>query len=852
MNDTPAPPSGTGFFHYACFVVVLALLVSTSLLILGQGVVPTILNLAPTSINAGSGGFTLTVNGTGFSAITSSVNWNGGPRATTFVSSTQVTAAIPASDLTSAGVNGVTVDNAFGRSNVALFTVRPTITSLSPPSAIAGGPAFTLLVNGAGFICDGDLVLWNGSARPATGCTGTQLAVTIPASDIVSGGSASIIVESNGVQSSPATFVINNPVPVISGLSPSSVLAGSGAFTLTVNGSNFVPNSSVRLNGVPYSTTYVSGTQIRASISASVASQATTANVTVFNPVPAGGTSNSVAFTVATPRVTVSPESLNFGDILVGSTAVRNLTLSNLENVSFQVSASTSAGSPYTIAPSTFTLPANGSAAVTITFRPTSVALYDAIASLLFTGSELIVGLTGRGTLTSLTFSYSVSGQTPVAVLPGGTVPLPATDVEGSSAVQFQVVNAGSTSATISSISSSSSLFPLTAVPTLPLTLPPNGTQSFTVNFAPVTAGAFTGRLSINNTDFTLTATATLSPLTYRYVLPGTPPVNLSPGGTIPMPSVAAGGSSSAQFQIVNPSAGVANLSSVSSSSSSFALGNLPSFPAVIAGGGSLDVNLVFRPTAPGPFTGSLLVGTRTFTLAGTGLASGAILTGLTEVLPAAQQPRVGLDLTAASSVPLTGDLVLTFTPTADVPTDDPAVQFATGGRTVSFTVPANSTKSNFSGTPDVAFSTGTVAGTLRFVVTLRNGSANVTPTNPDPNRTVTVERRAPVITSVTVASRTASGFEIVVVGYSTPRSLSQAAFRFSPRAGSNVQGGDVNVNVTSQFTTWYESADSRQFGSQFRLRIPFTVQGDINALGTVSVTLTNAAGSSSASSASF
>jgi hypothetical protein len=227
-------------------------------------------------------------------------------------------------------------------------------------------------------------------------------------------------------------------------------------------------------------------------------------------------------------------------------------------------------------------------------------------------------------------------------------------------------------------------------------------------------------------------------------------------------------------------------------------------------------------------------------------------LTGLTDVVMPAQQPRVGVDLTAATAVPLTGQLVLTFTPTADVPSDDPAVQFATGGRSVSFTVPANSTRSDFGGSPDIAFSTGTVAATLRLVVTLRNGTADVTPTSPDPNRTVTVERRAPTITSVAVASRTASGFEVVVVGYSTPRSLSQAAFRFSPRAGSNVQSGDVTLNVTSQFTTWYQSADSQQFGSQFRMRIPFTVQGDINALGSVSVTLTNAAGTSEPTSTSF
>jgi hypothetical protein len=166
----------------------------------------------------------------------------------------------------------------------------------------------------------------------------------------------------------------------------------------------------------------------------------------------------------------------------------------------------------------------------------------------------------------------------------------------------------------------------------------------------------------------------------------------------------------------------------VTSSSSLFTLGTLPTFPVAIPAGGSLDINLTFRPTTPGSATATLTVGTRTFSLSGTGLASGVSLTGLTDVVTPAQQPRVGVDLTAATAVPLTGQLVLTFTPTADVPSDDPAVQFATGGRSVSFTVPANSTRSDFGGSPDVAFSTGTVAGTLRLVVTLRNGSADVTP----------------------------------------------------------------------------------------------------------------------------
>jgi len=699
MKGSTSPP-GNAFFQYACFVAVLALSLGTSLLILGQGLAPTILSLVPGSINAGSGGFNLTVNGTGFSAISSSLRWNGGPRPTSFASSTQVTAAIPASDVTFAGYNGVTVVNSFGTSNVVIFAVNPTISSLNPSSATAGGPAFTLLVSGAGFICDGDQVLWNGSPRPVTGCTSTQLSASISAGDIASGGSASIIVDSNQVKSSPATFVINNPVPIISGLSPASVLVGSGAFTLTVNGSNFVPTSSARLSGVPYSTIFFSSTQLRASISASAVSSVSTASVTVANPTPGGGTSNTATFTVAAPQITVSPGSLNFGDVRVGTSAVRNVTVSNLESTPFSVNASTSFGSPYTIAPSTFTLPASGSATVTVTFTPTAAALYDALASFLVTGAERIVSLTGRGTLVSLTFNYSVSGQTAVSVLPGGTVALPATNVDGSSTAQFQILNAGSSPATINSIGSSSALFPLNGVPTLPLTLPANGNLSFTVGFAPAAPGNSTGSLTVNNNSFGLTGTATVSPLTYRYTLPSGSPVNVTPGSTIPLPSVAAGGSSSAQFQIVNPGASPASVATVSSSSSLFTLGGLPTLPATIPAGGSLDINLTFRPPTPGSSTGTLTVGTRTFSLTGSGLASGVSLTGLTDVVTPAQQPRVGVDLTAATAVPLTGQLVLTFTPTADVPSDDPAVQFATGGRSVNFTVPANSTKSDFGGKP--------------------------------------------------------------------------------------------------------------------------------------------------------
>ena len=76
------------------------------------GSVPTISDLAPNSTTAGSAGFTMTVNGTHF-ASGATVNWNGVAQTsnTTFVSGSQLTLAVPASAVATAGQVSVTVTN---------------------------------------------------------------------------------------------------------------------------------------------------------------------------------------------------------------------------------------------------------------------------------------------------------------------------------------------------------------------------------------------------------------------------------------------------------------------------------------------------------------------------------------------------------------------------------------------------------------------------------------------------------------------------------------------------------------------------------------------------------------------
>ncbi|MBI4166496.1 MAG: pre-peptidase C-terminal domain-containing protein [Acidobacteria bacterium] len=279
---------------------------------------PSITSISPSSANAGDSALTLTVDGSSF--ISSSVvRWNGASRTTTFVSATRLTAAIPASDLTSGATVNVTVFNPApggGVSGAATFTVNnpaPTLTNISPNSATAAGAAFTLTATGTNFVSN-SIVQWNGTNRSTSFVNATQVTATIAASDLANGGSVQVTVANpapGGGTTDPQTFTINNPVPAITSLSPSSATAGGVAFNLTVNGSAFVTSSEVRWNGSDRATTFTSSAKLTAAISAADIASIGTAQVTVFNPTPAGGTSGAIAFNIsAVPPLSVDTSQL--------------------------------------------------------------------------------------------------------------------------------------------------------------------------------------------------------------------------------------------------------------------------------------------------------------------------------------------------------------------------------------------------------------------------------------------------------------------------------------------------------------------------------------------------------------
>jgi peptidoglycan/xylan/chitin deacetylase (PgdA/CDA1 family) len=281
---------------------------------------PQISGLAPQFATVGSPAFTLSVSGSNF-VSGAKVRWNGSDRTTAFVSATQLQANILAADLAAAGMIPVTVLNPNGAvSNAVNFEVRvlpPSVADLSPSVVTAGAPAFTLGVYGTNFL-SGAKVRWNGADRVTTFVSATQLQASIPAADVATPGTRPVtVLNPDGGLSNAVNFAVWGPAPTVTSLSPSYATAGSPAFTLSVSGTNFVSGAKVRWNGSDRTTTFVSATQLRASVTAADIATVGTASVTVANP--DGGVSNPMTFEVWAPPPFVT--SLNPSYATAGASA---------------------------------------------------------------------------------------------------------------------------------------------------------------------------------------------------------------------------------------------------------------------------------------------------------------------------------------------------------------------------------------------------------------------------------------------------------------------------------------------------------------------------------------------------
>lgn len=278
---------------------------SNSLPFLVNYPIPTLVSLSPDGQLVGRSAFTLTVDGLGF-ARSSLVQWEGTSLVTTWISPTRLSATVPASDLLTVNSYAITVLNPApggGESNALPFEVRnliPELTSMDPVSASIGSSGFTLTLSGVDFIPE-SVVRWEGAALATTYISPTQLTAAIPAAQLASAGTFSVTVTSpasGGGTSKAHTFTVYNLAPTLSSLSPASVHVSAAGLIITITGTNFLPGTIARWEGIDLVTTYVSPTQLTASLPASLFLQVGVFNLVGENPFPSLRPSQPLPFTV--------------------------------------------------------------------------------------------------------------------------------------------------------------------------------------------------------------------------------------------------------------------------------------------------------------------------------------------------------------------------------------------------------------------------------------------------------------------------------------------------------------------------------------------------------------------------
>ena len=188
--------------------------------------------------------------------------------------------------------SAITLAGAVGAGCAATDTLSSTVTT-NPSHGVLTGTAPNLFYT------------------PTAGFTGSDsFSFTVTDANATTPASAAVAV----------TITIAAPVsstPILNSLKPAVVIVGSTGTVLTVNGTGFTSSSTVLWNGTSRTTTYVSPTQLTATVMTSDISTSGVASITVSTPGTSGGvsaplnmaidSSGNISVTAATTSYIVTP-----------------------------------------------------------------------------------------------------------------------------------------------------------------------------------------------------------------------------------------------------------------------------------------------------------------------------------------------------------------------------------------------------------------------------------------------------------------------------------------------------------------------------------------------------------------
>ena len=351
-----------------------------------------------------------------------------------------------------------------------------------------------------------------GAVFPMALATGQSANMTIAVTPTTIGTVSGTLTAQGSSGSSPVTVNLSatavNPAPQVS-LSTNAVQfgivtvgsTGSSSIAISNAGTADLTISMISLAGSEFA---ISGIATPKTIAAGTSATATLK----FQPTLPGVTSGALTIISndpATPTATVSlngtgspagiaqlqvnPTSLNFGNVAVGNSATKSITLTNTGNAGIQISAITVTGAGISgsgVSTPLFLYP-SATATVDLTFAPNAVGSVNGTLTVSSdaSGSPMTIPVNGTGSQAGLSIS------------PGNFAFGSVTDGQTKSEA-FTLTNTGSGPLTISQLAVSGAGYSISGL-TTPATVAAGGSTTFTAVFAPTGAGTFSGTVTVTS-----------------------------------------------------------------------------------------------------------------------------------------------------------------------------------------------------------------------------------------------------------------------------------------------------------------------------------------------------------------
>lgn len=324
-----------------------------------------------------------------------------------------------------------------------------------------------------------------------------------------SGGPVSVGVSGVGLSNSSQvqTLLLSSNVTT---MNFGSTLVGSSAsqsIVVTNTGTGSVTISQVAasgagfsISGFPGGVTLAAGQGLSVTANFAPAAAGTAAgSITVVSNATNSPSTISLTGTGVQPQISVIPASVSFGSVSTGVTNTQTLTIRNAGTATLTVSQASLSGTGYSSSGLAMPLSvmAGGSFTFNVGFAPQSAGNFSGSITFISNtpNSPLVIPLSGTGLAATLQLSAS-----PASLSYGSLA-------TGTSALQtVTLTNTGNSSVSISQVSESGAGFSVNGI-ALPLSLAAGQSTSFTVTFAPASAGSLSGSV-------TVASNATNSPLT--------------------------------------------------------------------------------------------------------------------------------------------------------------------------------------------------------------------------------------------------------------------------------------------------------------------------------------------------